>query len=73
MCINLSIINCSDEQEIICRAYWQLNDAGEFDYSVADISSTLNLTGSNLASYVRKYSDAESEVIKCVTCNARYI
>jgi len=73
MCINLSIIKCSNEQEIICRGYWKLNDAGKFEYSLSDIRSTLNLTVSNLASFVRKYSDAESETVKCVNCNTPYL
>jgi len=73
MCINLSIIKCSNEKELICRAYWKLNDEGKFEYPLSDIRSTLNLTVSNLASYVRKYSDAESETVKCVNCNAPYL
>lgn len=73
MSINLSIIKCSDEQEIICDAYWKLNDAGEFVYSLSDIRSTLNLRVRNLASYVRRYSGAESEAIKCTNCNFPYV
>jgi len=73
MCINLSIIKCSNEQEIICHAYWKLNEDGRFQYSLSDIRRTLNLTVSNLALYVRKYSDAESETIKCMNCNVPYI
>jgi len=73
MYINLSIIKCSNETKIICHAYWKLNEGGQFQYSLSDIKSALNLTVSNLASYVREYSDAESETIKCVSCNVPYI
>lgn len=71
--VELDIHATEIRQIELCRRYWQLDEAGNFFYKVADLAREYSTKKHELPQIVAAHCDAISTTVKCAICNRPYV
>jgi hypothetical protein len=70
--MNVDIFSEDKKVLEICTTYWAVDEYGQFDATVADITSRFGINSSSLLKLVKNNSAAYSDEVFCKICQAPY-
>lgn len=63
------IVDSNDADEEICRKYWELSEAGTWQYTVAELSRSYHIPSHKLSQMVKSISYVTSHIENCINCS----